>query len=482
LDFLSNTVYDIIFLLALLFGAALRIVPLFLFRIENIDSFYHLTAARQIWNEKKIPSSLNSFLIKGTYSYPPLLHFLLAPIVGKNKKSLALIISPIFDILSAILIYYVIQSNFNTEVALISSVLFLFIPFTVIESMSLTPRSIGSFFIIAYYFLVSFTIVENIIFELILASICVAVVLLSHKMATQSLIFSGLFLTLAYVLIDVETSIFVITTLILGSILSFIISKGYYRKVFRGHKAMLLYHFKHGNYFGEKKFGNPIQIIKLWPWLILLIIAIFLDNFYHLYNDENLLFLLIWGLFFIGLSIVWRYGDNYRYLVYAMAPISIVFANIILQLQELTIIFIGISLFLSFARIGLFIRKQRKNPLISTDLHNCFKYIVNQDKITSIACIPSTINYPAAFYTHKKILAAEAAPEPWENGIDYSNYVSKADTILELINKFQTKIFLVNSQDQKANEFENAVANSSLVDHKVLFHSGSYKIYELKSL
>jgi hypothetical protein len=482
---MSLSIYDLLFVVIVVIGALIRIVPLLKLRLESGDNYYHLLAARQIRREKKLPSELGYFIFKGTYSYPPLLHLILASIQKPqhydNRTRSALLVSPIIDVLSCIFLYYSVSLIIDPAIALLSALIYMSTPILVFESLPITPRPLGLLFLNAYllclYGFSSYHALEL----LIPASFCVTGALLGHKMATQSLFFVGIFLSLVFVALDYSISEFVVISILSGLILALIISKGFYKKVFRGHKAMLGYHFKHGNYKGEKRFGNAIEIIQRWPWIFLLPIAFFIGNTQSLQASENLV-LLLWGLFFITITMLWRYGDNYRYLVYGVAPLSIVLAQLLWASPELQRNILLTALVAGNAlRIIVFFRRRSKESLVSQSLRKCFDFLRRQDNF-SIGCVPVSLNYPTAYFTEKKVLGSEASPESWETGIDLSGFFKDESLLLNLMKAHNTSLFLVDSSDTTGRIFESLLNTSKLLKSTLLFESGEFEIYELYPL
>lgn len=478
---MENFSYNLIFFLILIGGFLIRVIPQLSFKIESPDSYYHLTAARQIWKEKKIPSKLESFLFEGTYTYPPILHVLLAPIIRFKKITLGRMVSPIFDMLIGVLVFYVATDFFGEEIGLISFLIYVITPINVIESIKLTPRTIGQFFLTLFMFSVFYVDSNPFQLLLLIPIISTAIVLLSHKMATQSLAMLVIFVSVVYLLVDYNYSIFLMCGLILGVLFTIAVSKGFYLKIFRGHKAILSYHFKHGDFRkGKKQFLSPVQIVQRWPWIILVPFAMIFLNFEEFFALKNLNFLFIWGVFFVALTILWRFGSGFRYLVFGIPPTCIFFAYIIWsEFSQIGLVFLILAAGLSIARIAYYLKKNRKKPLITKELENCFNYLVSAPT-KSVACVPASLNYQTAFFTEKKVLSGEASPEQFKEKRDYySKFFNDDKTLLNLIKEFQTNTFLVASASVIGQEFEKIVMKSNLVTSTTLHDEGSYKILSI---
>jgi len=465
-----------IFYIILIMGLLIRILPQIIFKIDTVDTYYHLTAAKQIWNERKIPINLNSFLIKGTYSYPPLLHLIISPFVGKQKIFPARFIGIIFDFSSIILLYYVIGQTLGYEVALIASLVYAMTPINIIESFSVTPRPLGWFFLNVFLLTTFFSISNFSILLLMISVSSVIGILLSHKMATQSLFFISLSMGVIFLIIDYQVSFFILSSLTLGIASTMIVSKGFYKKILYGHIVILRYFFRQGNIEGEKKFGNPIQILQRIPWLILFPIVFLFNDFIDFTSQNS--FLIIWGMFFLIIPILWKFGDNYRYLVYGIIPLSVIFSEMILKLDYTVLVIIISSLLtLCFFRLAYFFKINKTHRIISKDLLSCFSYVNNND-IQRISIVPASLVYPASFYTNKQILGADPSPEILK-GKDYTKISSNPSLLFDTIKKFQIFTFIIDTNDQNALSLKSIIEKSTLLKSTILFSQGRFEVIKL---
>jgi len=482
----SDEIYfDIAFLLIVAIAFAIRFYPSARMGAKSIDNYYHLLAARQIRNEKGLPRRLNGFLVEGTYSYPPVIHLVLALLVSEapeKTRKIPFLIAPAFDTLSVVLIYFFVAMLVGKAEAVIAAVMYAVTPLLVIESIPISPRPLGALFLNLYMLLMFMYASTHNLWLFVPASVvCVPLVLLSHKMATQSMFFATIASSIVFFFIDPMISAFGITALPAGVGFTFLVSGGFYKKVLRGHRAMLSYHFRHGDYRDEKKFGNPLQIIQRWPWLAILALAAYLVGLSPPLTAE-LLVPLIWGIILIALTLLWRYGDNYRYLVYAVAPLSIVFAATMAALSQLWfIVLFTLAIVFSGLRLGHYFRRRTKDSPISDDLLECLKYIKSDKAHSSMGCVPVTLNYPCAYYSEKAVLGAEASPEPWEKGEDLSSFYKDENLLTELMSKYGTQLFLVDAADPAGISFESILRSSKLIESTLVRSCSRFMVYELKA-
>ncbi|WP_148702346.1 hypothetical protein [Nitrosopumilus piranensis] len=297
-------------------------------------------------------------------------------------------------------------------------------------------------------------------------------------MAAQSLFFTSISISIIFLIIDYRISFFILSSLPLGIISTIIISKGFYKKIFCGHISILRYHFRQGNYKGTKKFGNPIQILQRIPWLILFPVVFYFNDFIDLTLENS--FLIIWGMFFLIISILWKFGDNYRYLVYGIIPLSVIFSEMILRLDfSIFIILISSVLILCFFRLAYFFQTNKTKRLISKDLLACFNYVNDNKNIQRISVVPFSLSYPASFYTNKLIFAADPSPEVWEKGKDYTGFPSNPNLLSFVVNKFQIFTFIIDTNDQNGLSLKSIIQKSPSLKSTILFAQGKFEIIRL---
>lgn len=425
-----------------------------------------------------MPDSLEQFLIRGTFSYPPLLHFILIPFVAYNKLSSSKLISIVLDVGIGVLIYYLTLNFINENVALIAFLFYVVTPINVFESIFVNPRTLGAFFFFLFVMTIFLTQDYEQIF-IILSITSVILILLSHRMATQSLFMISAILSIMYFFIDYRISINIIISLSAGILLAILLSKGFYKKIFHGHKAILSFHFKQGDYSGRKNFGNPLHVLSRIPWIILFIPLLFFDVS-SLTSNSFVFFNVILAITFVSLTFLWRYGDNYRYLVYASPPLSIVLSYFVFSLSDpWSTIIIGLVIFSSLLRVGIFYFKNKSKRLVSKQLLQAFEFIKNNKNIDSIAVTPTSFVYPSAFFTGKKILGTDGSPEPWEKGKDYSEFFLTEERFLEVINKFKISTFLIDTNIPIVLSFIETIKNSNKLVYERIFSAKNYEIYNI---
>jgi len=175
-----------ILLVLLILG--LQILSRFILLKRNIwlgkDSFYHLIVARYVRKEKKLPETIDAFVFKEDYNYPPLLHIILSLFNEKYDQKLQFI-TPIFDIVTGLIIFGCFYYLFNYSVALLSFIIYILTPITLDNSISLSPRGIANtFFVGSLLSLLLYLTSYNLIF-LLLAIVLASLVYITHRLTTK---------------------------------------------------------------------------------------------------------------------------------------------------------------------------------------------------------------------------------------------------------------------------------------------------------
>lgn len=219
-----------------LIGFALQYYPRLFNNYFGIDVWTRLLetdAVRQ--NNHKIPDKIErGFIITGEFDYPPVFPWVLSWFPKRWIERYQGIVSPFFDALTNLAIYFIVMQTIgDVRVALAAQFVYTFIPMIVLENSSLTPRSLGYFlFTVAFY-------LQIVVYQwggiteqpvVFLAALLVSLlVFLSHRFAAQSLFFIDIAATLA-----LQSAIF-LTIFLVAFALAFVVTRGYYLRVLRGH-------------------------------------------------------------------------------------------------------------------------------------------------------------------------------------------------------------------------------------------------------
>lgn len=429
----------IIFMMAIL----LRSYLLIKYKWVGKDTFYNLIVAKIIRTKNTIPKSIDCFIMPETYSYPPLLHILLSKFDSKMHNNLQYI-GVFFDILTGLLIFSFCFFVFDLNVAVIACTLYLFTPMTIDSSFSLGPRSPSNFFMVASlmslvtYYLTEFTI------AIYISTVFASFVLLTHRLATQSLIFSMVAISIWY------HSIIPISIIIMSLVLSIIVTKGYYIRVLIGHIDFIkVFSSKIIKKQTRKEmngiFPKPINFIYNLPIFIL-----FVMSWPVLKDDSAITFFYIVGISLTILSLIWIFGEGVRHMSNAIFSFAIIGAylfkfNIIYPI--IAIIFI--SLLFSIHKILRMEKMLDIGNITTNNMLKGFEYIKSHHKSNDILlCLPLDITYNAAYFTDCIMLQSSGG---FAQGLDFNQGLKKqlkSEKLTDLVKKYNVQWIFTMSYDE----------------------------------
>jgi len=352
-------------------------------KLSSGDTFYHLWISKLLRkNHFRFPTAIpnvefvdadenHKYLI-----YPPLIHLFVAlfpmKFHVKITKIFNMIIVSLLCTIAAAISYNIVL---NMLVAFFAGFIVLF-NLSAFEIMSgYTPRPLG----LLWYSLIIYVLLffQVNLLSLVLISLLVTLIALSHKFAIQVLFF----VLLPYCLLFGQPLI--IFSLFLGILFALIFSGGFYLKILREHLKWLI-HYQQFPHLAHSSFINHVKGIfarNTWYLCILLLPLLFIlqNNTAWMINQSyNLLFLALAPLvisILVALPNLAFLGEDYRYIEYGLIPVACLIAvSVFLTGNNLFIL-----LFCLFSVIAslLCLRFYRKYLLDSKSL------IENQD-ITNI--------------------------------------------------------------------------------------------------
>lgn len=425
------------------------------------DSFYHLLVARYIRKEKKLPKTIDSFVFKEDYNYPPLLHCIISLFDEKYHQKLQYI-TPIFDIVTGLIIFFTCYYLFDYSVALLSLVIYVLTPITIDNSISLSPRGIANTFFIGSLFTLLLYLISYKLIFLLLATFFASLVFLTHRLTTQTL-----WLVLISLTIFLH-SIFPLLVLFLALILAVILTNGFYVKSLAGHLNFIKRMFK--SVIDPQKrrelnaiIPNPIAMFFNMPYLVYF--PLFFLSISTL--DVTYKFFCIWGLCVTCLSIFWFLGEGYRHIYLAVVPYAVIISLWVESIYDFT--FLGFLVVLSVIFIVLKLYRIEKdkslNMTISNDFIKCCNYIAqNKDDKDVILCLPLHYTYQAAYFTNGIMLQGSGGEG---KGLEFNLYLHEKinnNRAQDIINEY-CPVWILNTT---AEEFP-----------KVRFASGKVKVHKI---
>lgn len=296
------------------------------------DVFFHLLISKSIRKNKwAYPSSLQNVTFdegetKYNYlAYPPLLHYLTALFPLKTYLTVCKILNLLLlSFLSSLTAFLVYSLSFNFSIAIIAGFVTIF-NFAVFElEVVFTPRPLGLLF---YSFLmVTVIFYPQSLFSVLAITVLSSLVILTHKFAIQVLIFT----LVPYAVLFNEP--FLLVSLLLGFLLSIVLTRGRYLKVLKEHFGWLYFysHFSlHGDYINKLK---RLFARNIWYLLVFISLFFFLSQQNSIFLADTTLKLFFWAFvpliaaLLTTLPALSFLGENYRYIDYSVVPVGVISA------------------------------------------------------------------------------------------------------------------------------------------------------------
>jgi hypothetical protein len=408
------------------------VIPFFSFFLQSYPRFFNKFFGVDVWTRlleidhvkkvgHKIPGKIKKgFIIDGHFDYPILFPWMFSFFPKKFLLNYQGFVSPFFDTLQNILVYFIAYSlTQNIFISLLSQLIYSLIPILPIENSYLTPRSLGYFvFTLSFYPLMMFHINGN-IYYLIAGLLFSVILFLTHRFALQSLLFISLFFSI------IDKSFIYLLSFMFAFISATILTKGYYLRIAKGHLYNIYFWVKnYENRFAHQIYGNVKQkkrdwVSKIYPLLSALspiliiatnswILSAFIYLFIYFYSlpefPKDIVFykMSLWIVFFYAIgSIILKVkklipiGEGQRYLEMAAVPASILSAILVYYAFQkwgviiaifFTIFALGNLFIILFLQIKGIIKD--KNRSLTKEIMDVYKYINKLPGKPRILCIP----------------------------------------------------------------------------------------------
>jgi hypothetical protein len=412
----------------------IRIRPRLYQKNFGIDSWYFLLCADIFRRTKKVPIKLPYYILDiNEQWYPPIFPIILALIPQRFLKKYQWIISPLIDTIQMNLLFFIVF--FLTKsigAAFVGTLFYATSPILATQNSNLNSRGLGSLFLSCTILgLCGLTITATPIF-LLYTLLFGALVLYTHKLATQQLFFLMIGFSIFYLN---PNFFFILVSIIL---IATILSGGFYFKILKGHIEILKFWKKNLPFlWAHQIYQSPLYreknkaitkrgcrgIVASQKWFNLakaqFIILFGAIAFYSLVNRQNFTsvskFFLNWYLInFLTVGIINYFppvkflGEGQRYFMYGIFPASFLLSQLIF-LSGLNMIIGGILFVIIILMNILLIHKihtdQEKNILaiIDTNLNQVLDYINRLPK-DNIMSFPVSHCDHIAFFCRKKTL------------------------------------------------------------------------------
>lgn len=452
-----------VFIVIILVTFFFRIYTRIKIKYYGDDTWIHMLWADYLRRRTRISQFHKFSLIDTKCDYP----LGLAKILSFFKKDFCeryqFLFSPLIDTLNVILVFSLaLYLSKNLWIAIAASIFYAVNPALVFSCSYLGPRPLGYLFFNITLSLLLFA--ELNILNLLFLAFFAALVMNTHKMATQAVLFLLLCFSVIY------KNFLYLSIIPLIFITALIISKGYYWEVLKGHlrhiKNHIFYLFsKETRKYPQGPFTNSLLKAVFWGFILVLFYQflkpfnIFQKNLF--FWAAILYFIFVLTTFLKPLQFL---GQGYRYLEYAMVPFSILMSQVIVSRPEIW--YITVPLFLFYISLSI-----KKIFGLKEKLHKDYTNILDKDRFKvfdflkkssgeNIFCLPSGMSNSVAYFARKKILwpIRDWDKVPW-----LFPYVKLPISfpINEIIKKYKVDFILLHKQFAKYTDF--GVANYSRV-------------------
>ena len=282
---------------------------------RGIDAQFHLLCASR-FHRGRAPKTVGKFVVGDKYTHPPLLHFLLSGFPERRRPQALFLLGVVADYSLALAVYFVAIQFVPTPYALVASLIYCVTPASFIQSTSESARPLGAL----WYCLTILLLPSQSILWMACAAVTTTLTLLSHKMATQTLVFTCLILS---PFLFTANPLFPLP-LVFGFGLALLLTKGGYLNVLADHIAFITFHLRYGSWNRKRKLpGSPKQLVKLNPYFFLPLLGFWISP--QMFLSGSIL-MLAWYASVLVIFFVWFWGDSERYLMYSAVPTSILVA------------------------------------------------------------------------------------------------------------------------------------------------------------
>lgn len=487
-------------------------------RIKYITSKDNFTFFNLIKNYKdsnhRIPKNLGQYIF-GRNVYPCFLSWFLSFIPMKyNVKVIDRYFNHFIDYIQFCFLFFVaFFFTSNLYVCFFASVLFIVSPiFLKYKSRTflLSSRALGNL-LVSLFIVFSFLFVEyNYVFYALILVFLFALVLLSHRFASQVLFFYSIFLIIIY---DFRF----IIVLSLGILLALLLSNGFYFQILKGHVGQL-YYFKKADNKNDmvkgdseflkmiKFFINPIKnkekirnrislgviytpTLFFLPYIVYYVLIENISLMHHLYYFLLCSIFFVFLMFFTSFKITRFLGQQDRYLEYSLIPLAYLSAYILIYDFNMLTLIIYLIIFL--ISTGIYLRyysiNLRKGKDEKIDLYNKSKKelidFLNKIPVSRLVSIPMNLSHEIIFLSKHKLLfnAGALDKNTVKDFMDISPYFPYPDVQVAR-DKYKIEYLVVekNQLENMKNIPETKGVFESIAKFKRIFNNKYFSIYDIK--
>jgi hypothetical protein len=398
------------------------------------DTWYHLLASEKIReNGHRLPAQIDHFIFDGPYDYPPGLHWFLSFFSEDVVTRYNWLFAPCVEVVHGVGILSVTAYLLTGEVtvALVAVAIYAISPEPVRHFISLTPRVVGSLLFSLTFLSTLLAVMGRPIF-VIPALLLGGVLLLTHKMSTQTLAFT----LVAFTALEGDPAYLGLLVAIIAFAL--VLSRGHYIAVLRSHLAIINFwriQRSKGNPpsafmrdYGRRNDESPSTflarlkslVIDVDPvmfgitngWLLFLPVPLFVFGGFDVLGPFERQ-LAIWALVIMGIAILTQYvpgfklvGEGHKYYMWGAFPCVIVLGRVLVTVRQPALIAMVLALgavSLGFIHFMMQSRAKREHSPSITDAQGILEYLSGPD-VDRIMSVPPNDSYTLAYKTRKKVL------------------------------------------------------------------------------
>lgn len=478
------------------FSLFLRILPHLSQEVGGADCWFYLIYVRELKKKKKFPPEFHYFILDYPEQwYPPGFPLFLSLFPEQFLQKWHWLISPVIDCLHGLIMYFFcywftgsLYSSFTAGVS------YAIVPTLYSENRNLNSRALSSLLfsinmLCLFFFLKfpSWTLAMSLLISGFL-------VLMTHKMATQTMAFTYIFLGIYLWKIYVPLIFLVIMSL------TFVLSAGFYWKVLKAHFDILAFWRRHidevrahqvleSNVYRDPNRKTDRLYLPGWRGAA--------KNVFHLFAHNPLALLLPlivgggldffsgWVLSVIALMLLTTFfrpmvflGEGFKYIKYLIFPQSLLLGIYVWSVQTPLWVNVYIVAFLILSigvMLFLHIYTTRKSLGKVSGIDDNLQKIIEIVKILPeerFLCLPIPIGEVLAYKTGKKVLSGG-------HGYGFNNlegfFPVLQRPLKEFFEEYKIAYFLLDEEFVPATHFS--------LDDKVLVklcESGKYSLFQVK--
>jgi hypothetical protein len=387
------------------------VIALQLFRVARVnnrphsgDVFTYLRLADEIRRQRRLFPEMVFYHTgeREILQLPPLMMALLVPVAGL-PYSVILSLAALLDVVIASIVVFAGVSVFDLAPwrAALAGAMFLLTPINMVTSASLTPRALGLLWFVIFVLGMTLYAGDPALLWLCVSALAVTLAFLSQRMVTQIILLLVPLIAGGFWLAGVPGYGQMVLAVAVGFIGALLLTMGGYWRVIADHLRRVVVHMKVGQQQRfRREFGNPRQIVKANPWLLILIASLIAGGRFS--PDLWLSAAFVAGM--LLLAIVWVMGNSVNHMFFASPLIAWL---TVAALPE-NMLWLAATVAVGVVSGVLVLRefRLRATTHIPEAWLNCFRFIREQGLQGRALLVPSVSFPPLIYYTPLVMVSA----------------------------------------------------------------------------